>query len=276
MQRKPLEVSLYVAGAGAFGVFLRWMQDQLAFNEAGLVDKSAFNVLVPLFVAAACLVFRSFLRQEERQGVTVPADFDLALFQQGRLLPLACRLAGAMMVVGAMLLFASSETDKLVRHLRVLAGFGALTGICFPLLLAQVDRERKGPGLLCWLSFVPILFFAIWLVYTYRANSINSVIWAYVLEMATVSMAMGAFFRLAGYAFGSPNAHKARFDAMITATLCIMCLADERYLGMHVMLLATAAMLILENWILMDNRMEPEREEKEEKPKHRDGFEHLN
>ena len=146
MIRKPLEVSLYVAGAGAFGVFLRWMQNQLAFNEAGLVDKSAFNVLLPVFLVAACLVFRAFLRQEERMEVKNPLDFDDAFWQEGRLLILARRVLGVVMVAGALLLFASSETDKLVRHLRVLAGLGVLTGICYPLLLAQAGRSGGAPA----------------------------------------------------------------------------------------------------------------------------------
>ena len=35
---RALELTLYVIGAGAFGVFLRWLQDQTAFNELGLAD----------------------------------------------------------------------------------------------------------------------------------------------------------------------------------------------------------------------------------------------
>ena len=31
MQKKPLEITCYVAGAGAFGVFFRWLQDQLCW-----------------------------------------------------------------------------------------------------------------------------------------------------------------------------------------------------------------------------------------------------
>ena len=52
MRKKPLEITCYVAGAGAFGVFFRWLQDMIAFNELGLVDRSVFNYLVPLFVLA--------------------------------------------------------------------------------------------------------------------------------------------------------------------------------------------------------------------------------
>ena len=57
MQKKSLEITCYVAGAGAFGVFLRWLQDQLAFDENGLSEKSVFNFLVPLLlIAAVCLL----------------------------------------------------------------------------------------------------------------------------------------------------------------------------------------------------------------------------
>ena len=56
MRNKPLELTLYAAGAGAFGVFLRWLEDQLAFNEEGLADPSAFHYLVPLFLVACVVV----------------------------------------------------------------------------------------------------------------------------------------------------------------------------------------------------------------------------
>lgn len=36
--RKSLELGCYVAGGGAFGMFLRWLQLQLGFNELGLAD----------------------------------------------------------------------------------------------------------------------------------------------------------------------------------------------------------------------------------------------
>ena len=42
-RKRALEISCYVVGAGAFGVFVRWLQVMMAFNEEGLVDKSFFN-----------------------------------------------------------------------------------------------------------------------------------------------------------------------------------------------------------------------------------------
>ena len=53
LQKKALEITCYVVGAGAFSVFIRWLQTMLAFNEDGLVDRSIFNFLVPLMVIIA-------------------------------------------------------------------------------------------------------------------------------------------------------------------------------------------------------------------------------
>ena len=63
MQKKSLEISCYVCGAGAFGVFFRWLQDQMAFDEAGLAERSVFNYLVPLAILAAALLFNRFIEQ---------------------------------------------------------------------------------------------------------------------------------------------------------------------------------------------------------------------
>ena len=47
--KKSLELCCYVIGGGAFSVFLRWLQNQLAFNELGLPEKSSLHVFLVLF-----------------------------------------------------------------------------------------------------------------------------------------------------------------------------------------------------------------------------------
>ena len=75
MYKKPLEISCYVAGAGAFGVFFRWLQDQLAFDENGLNERSVFNLLVPAMVIASALVFRHFIRAMQDKRIAPPNVF---------------------------------------------------------------------------------------------------------------------------------------------------------------------------------------------------------
>lgn len=268
-----LEISLYVIGAGAFGVFLRWLQVMIAFNDLGLVDRSAFNVIFPAFVAAAALVFLRFLKRDDQRRLSVPEDFVGALKNDYQLFGLINWLAGLVVLVGAMLLLSKSETDKFVRFLRVLSALAIVSAISAPLLLELAHRESERRGLQCAVSLPPIFFFAAWLVYLYRANSINSVLWSYVPEMVAVSAAMFAYARIAGFPFGTAKPRRVRFDCMIGAALCLMCLADKRYLGMQLMLFGTALQLLLYNWAMVFNLREAEAEP-EARPD--DGFEHLN
>lgn len=272
MQKKALEITCYVAGAGAFGVFLRWLQVMIAFNDLGLVDNSAFNVLLPAFVIAAAVVFLRFLNRDDQQRLYVPEDTVGALYNDYRLFSILSWLAGAIVIVGALALLSKSETDKFVRFLRVLSAMGAVTGVTAPLLLELAHREEDRRTLLCLVSLPPILFFAAWLVYLYRINSINSVLWDYVPEMITVVTVMFAYARLAGFPFGTAKPRRARFDCMLGAMLCLLSLADDRFMGMQLMLVGHALLLMLYNWTMICNlRLAAP------KPvvKPNDGFEHL-
>ena len=120
---------------------------------------------------------------------------------------------------------------------------------------------------------MPVLFFVVWLVYDYKLNSLNSVIWAYVIEVLTVCVCLVSFFRLAGFAFGQPNAEKALRLSMLGAFLCLMSLADDRHIGQQIMLFACAMIQVLYAWIMVDNLEQGEKPPEPEKPS--DGFERL-
>ena len=272
MQKKALEINLYVVGGGAFAVFLRWIQDQLAFNELGLADPSVLHVLVLLFLAAAAYVFLRFLNQLRDENYYLPESFGTALRNESKLYQIVRVALGVIMCLGAAALFAVSETDKYVGMVRALAVLGFLTGISYPLLLNAANKEKQNPRLLCLLSLIPVLLFAMWLLVSYRENSINSVAWAYALDIFTPIVAMVAFFRMAGFAFGSPNVRRSMFWAMYGAVMCGMALADGRYMGMQLMLFAAAGMLVLYNWIMIGNMRQGKVKEKR---RTNDGFERL-
>ena len=122
-----------------------------------------------------------------------------------RLYSLLRWVIGGLMSVGGLVLLMTSELDKYAGMLRVLSIVAILAGISFTALTTLANREDAKPDLLCLLAFVPIFLYATWLVYCYRANSINSVIWAYVVEVGTVIMAMIGFFRIAGFPFNAPK-----------------------------------------------------------------------
>ena len=272
MRNKPLELSLYAAGAGAFGVFLRWLEDQLAFNEEGLADPSAFHVIVPLFLIACAVTFWHFQQDIERKHYEISAEFEQALYSEHQLHTALSILTGFVMVLGGLLLFAKSETDRYVGMLRLLAALAAVSGISFPLVLLEAKREAARRGILCLMMLLPLLMFAVWLILSYRRNAISSEPLAYGLDMLTAIIGMIASFRMAGFAFGAAKTKRAVLSVMLCASICIMSLADERYFGMQMILLATAGQMLLYNWILLQNLRQKERKVVIQKD---DGFEHL-
>ena len=254
MQKKPLEVTCYVAGAGAFGVFFRWLQDQLAFDEAGLNEKSVFNLLVPVLVIAAALLFQRFLSDMKERRLCAPDDFCEALYNPGRLFTAARWTAGLIMIAGAGLLLISSEADPNAGMIRVLCLLAALSGLAFPLVLGAANYEFLAHERLARLGMMlPVLMYALWLVLSYIQNAYNSVPWSFAVEIAAIIAAMMGFFRVAGFAFRVPDGYRALFAVMMGAAMCILTLADERYMGMQLILLASAGMLILYEWILVRN-----------------------
>ena len=272
--KKSLELACYIGGAGAFGVFLRWLQLQLAFNELGLPDPSAFHIGLILYVAAAALVFLYFVNRYEKQRLYLPDEFPAAFSNTGRLYLAVRVVAGLLICAGDVLLYMQSGADRNSTDYQLIAILAIASGICYVLWLTFANADpQPATWILCVLSFVPMLFLAAWMVICYKVNTINSVIWSYGPEMVAVAAAMFAFFRLGGYVFGRPKWKRCLFSCMLAAMLCITCLADERYLGMQIIFVGLAASLLYCCWVMVKNMQKGEAPQK--KKKSTGGFESL-
>ena len=280
MRTKALEYTVFVFTAGGFGVFLRWMQRQLAFDERGLCGPSAFNVLLPLFIAALVWLLRKRNRELLNRHVSMSLLQDEALQNPGKIYAAARWFCGGLMALGGVLVIRGSETEKLELMLRVLGILAILAGLSVSLYLSIVNRPvgRKKRGALCLLSMAPILLFALWMVYDYRANAINSVMWDYLIEVLCVSTLLLAYFRLAGFAFGQPEPKKLLFWLQFGCFIALTALADSRSTGMQMILLAAALQLALTDYILVANLQEKELVElmAEAAKEPNDGFDRLN
>ena len=272
MRNKTLELCCYICGAGAFGVFFRWLQDQMAFNEQGLADRSALHVLVPMYLIIVAIVFIRMVDKMRNQRFFLPTEINEALHHEGKLFSIVRWAAGVIMILGGLLVFATCEVETEASMLRILSLLAVLSGISYPLLLAEATSEAPRPRRLCWFAVMPVLLFAFWLVTSYKINSINSIVWAYAIEIIALVIAMLAFFRMAGFAFGAPNTWRCLFLSMYGGSICIMAIADSRNIGLQLILLGAAVMLVLYNWIMLQN---VQRKDAPIRYQPSDGFERL-
>lgn len=255
MRNRALEHTVYVIAAGAFGVFVRWLQLQLAFDEKGLCGPSIFNYVVPLYVLIVAWVLRRRVGRELGGKFELPADYRTALANPGRLYAALRWLFGALMAAGGVLAIRGSDVEKQTLLLRLIGGAAIASGLVLPLYLGWANGKcgRARRALLCLIGLVPIVLFGIWLVYDYVSNAINSVIWAYLIEVLTVSTLMLAYFRLAGFAYGQVDPKKTLFWLQFGVFLSITVLADERRTGLQVILLTAGLLLALADFILLRN-----------------------
>jgi len=259
IQVKVIEVCCYVAGAGAFGVFFRWMQDQMAFTEEGLADPSAFNFIVPAYIIIAAIYFSRLVNRMKNSRYYLTGDFCTDFVNDHILYKVLRWFIGAVMAIGGLILLATCEVEKEAVLLRILALFAILAGISFPIHLGAANYDEVGNyKLLCLFSIMPVLMFSVWLITSYKMNAINSVVWAYAIEIISVIIALLTFFRIAGYAFGNPKPFRCLFYCMYGTGMCIMALADERNMGMQLIFLGAAAMLLLYTWVLVSNLKQKE------------------
>ena len=246
--KKSLELACYIGGAGAFGVFLRWLQLQLAFNELGLPDPSVFHIGLILYAVAAAFVFLYFVNRYEKQHLYLPDEFPAAFSNTGKLYLAARIVAGLLICAGGALLYMQVEADRNSTDYHFIAILAVLSGVCYVLWMTFANRDpQAGTWLLCVLSFGP--------------------------EMVAVGAAMFAFFRLGGYVFGRPKWKHTLFSCMLATMLCITCLADGRYLGMQVIFVGLAASLLYCCWVMVKNLQKGEAPKK--KKKSTGGFESL-
>ena len=278
MHKKSLEITCYVCGAGAFGVFFRWLQVMMAFDEHGLNEKSAFNVLVPLIIIVSAWLFNRFLNQIRAEKRYVDNDYCEALFNPGKIFAIVRWTAGVLMMIGALVLFVAAETDVDSELLRILAILAFVSGASFPAVLgaANYDELAHVP-MLRFFTLLPVLLYSLWLIISYKQNSYNSVPWDYAIEMVSIIAAILAYFRVMGFAYFAADGRKCMFAVMMCTMLSIMNLADGRYMGMQMIILATAVQMALYNWILIRNlkKRVKKQPEYEEAPVDDGGFSHI-
>ena len=279
MHNKSLENTVFLYSAGAFGLFLRWLQRQLAFDERGLCSPSVFSWLLTIYLLAFAWVL---LRRNEKmlgKRLRLPGTLQQALAAPGKIYAALRWLCGSGILLGGALIIRSSETEKYTLMLRILGALAILAGICLPIYLGSANRQHgeKRGALRRLLSLTPLLLFGVWLIYDDRANAINSVVWGFAIEVLTASVLLLAFFRLAGFAYRQIDDQRQLFWIQYGIFVSVIALADERQTGMQLIFFFSGALLALAHYILLGRLREKEQPTQEEEKEVPDGgFQRLN
>lgn len=276
--RDCLIMACCVGALGAFGAFFRWLQMQIARDpDTGLMDPSVLNYIVPLIIiiAAAALLWLVRSLDEYRLSRTEAEEYLAAhkdeteapdfgkceyptgLYEAMRFTSLAyiilAWLIALIMMVGGVLTLADSALDAQRGFYVVISALAVLSGLSFP-LVCNAARKRYSPSLVSIFMALPVIMYCLWLIVCYRANSNNPNVWLYAVEVIAVCAVILALLASAGYAFGKPDPKRACFLVFFGAFMCITTLSDSRYMGLELIILATAGMLLLEGWLIVLNR----------------------
>lgn len=254
MQKYALRLCVGSAVLAAFGGFLRWMQLQVSFEkDTGLaVRGSIWPYMLALWIVVGAVYLAVVVTRMQRSGrVQMPASFAAAYRPDTVLTPALSLLCGLVMLVGGLLLILRTPLSEPQRKLLMLLGaFAAVTGLSFPVYLLRAGEEDPPSALRPVLAAFPIAVFAFWLIVSYKMHIVNPTISAYAPEIITLAAAAIAFFRLAGFAFETPKPGRAIFWGSFASFLCLMGMADSRYLGAQLLLIASAGMMLLQVWLI--------------------------
>ena len=251
--KAPLILSCYVCALGAFGAFFRWLQMQVARDaETGMMDSSILSILVPLTILCAAVLFYLRLKKLCDGGKALPTEFYAALKGSSVLCPVISWVIGVFTAIGGVVTMLNVTLDAQRGLYIVIAALGILCGLSFP-LICSAARKRYSPGLTSLFMTLPVIMYCLWLIACYKANSNNPNLWVYAIEIIAVCCIITAFYYTAGFPYGRAKPRWAAYFCMMGAFLGFVTLADGRYLGLQIMLLGSVGMLIMENWLIIQN-----------------------
>ncbi|GEM_PF-311189 len=258
MRKDAFTILCYVCAAGAFSAFFRWLQNQSAIDpETKTLSPSMFNVLVPLAIIGACIIFYSLFKKLKLKIGAFPAD-DYSIYNGKSIFyPISYYIIGGITVLGGLITFVAAADDFYCSLYRAIAFFAILFGASFP-LVCSCSRRRYAPTIMCVLTTLPILMYCLWLVASYKINSSEPTIFAFAVEILALCLAIVAFYYLAGFAYGKASPDQAVFVSLVAAFMCITTLADSRYFGLQLIIAGTAGVLLMSVCMIILNVKAPE------------------
>ncbi len=269
--KNPLIISCFVCAAGSFGAFFRWLMNMLAFEkdaESYLMNPSAWPYILIVFSIAVAVLFSKVIGHFIKSGFVPVSDAKSAFRNRTPLLPIVAWGVGILMIVGGIVTLAEIDPTDSTTLLSCIGIFAMLSGVSFPSICTS-SRRKFSPGLVCCFMYLPVIMFCLWLVYSYKTYATVPAVWVYAVEIVAICSAIFAFLSNIGYPAGKVKPKKAILLTMLASFFCFMTLSDERSTGLTILMLSSALMLLVENWLILSNMIDTKAEEEAEKARER-------
>ena len=256
MRKDALPLMLSTLVLGIFGAFLRWLQLMNIFDEAtGLARRGApisivYIVYSVVAVAMMLCIVKIWLRRYDR---SLDAGNALHCFTAVPSIALWV-FAAAFAAAALFTMFAANDTRNPMIQ-RVFGAAGIIAGCCMPFLLSKRESRTENPMARSAVIYL-VLFYCLWLIYSYKVHSEDPVLWSYAPEILAVCASVGAFYYIAAYFYGRAKSDAALFTVQLAAFLNICTIFDERAFWLNVMFGVTAALMLMLEFILIANMRE--------------------
>ena len=242
MRKEAWTYALAGTVPGGFGLFLRWLQCQIIFDETGLPAPNALMSWLLTIYLAAMVAALWWLSGRFTPG-NVPMEPEEAFGRTTRQTGLFLGLGAVAVGLGAALMFLRGE-GAVFRIIALLGILSAPAIALFPLL------PRWG-GFGAGLGLLPVVFFSLWLVMFYKVNAVNPVLWQYAMEILAIAGCLLAAYRAAGCLFYRYDPRRCIFSCALAAALALMVLMDDISMGERVLFAGWAICFGVLCWILV-------------------------
>ena len=255
MRNNAMTVTVATLVLGVFAAFFRWLQNANAFEaESGLpIPGHATSVIFAVYcIAAAALIVAAAAVYFRRCGCASDAA---ALRSDSAVPTVLSWIFCAVFVLGAVLVMFSAYRMRRPAVVRLLGAFGILGGLCFPFL---TGKKAESGALGRMASGFAALLFCYWMVCAYLLHSEDPVTWNYCVEILALAASTAAFYHAAAFHFGAGKGNRALAAVQLAVFFDLATLFDARSGAFLAMIAASAAMLLLIEYLLIANMTEPE------------------
>ena len=242
---------MFTGVMAAIGLFLRWLQNNNIYEEAtGLPVKSPISTVFVVFCvvyAAAALVLTLSLKD-----AWVESSFRTAFRARTILFPTVATILGIATAAAAVSLLFSKPVGISAALQSVLALGALLCAICFPLISMGPKKDSTGNAA-CVYTFVPVIFFSVWLIIAFKEHAQDPVLWHYAIEVLAIASATLGFYYAAGYAFERARLKHTVLFGNLAAFFCITALGDPRDLPRQIIIAAPGIVLLIMSNVFISN-----------------------